>query len=115
MGTRTDEKWTADPVTVGAGATSAPVLIPGHVFDASAAINLQGAGAGKVQHSLSPEDNIKANPNGSNVFWHDWTPGVVTSSTSASITGPITAVRAVNSGGNPLVLEVVAQRSRFNG
>lgn len=105
LSSKTDQKWTK---TIQAtDATSAPIYLPGFVYNVSAGLSFPSGGAGKVQHSLADRTLIEADPNA--VQWFDWDSGDVVVATSAALQGAATAVRLVASGG-PVVLEVAGER-----
>lgn len=79
-----------------ADTTSAPVLVPLGPRDAVVIVtpgSLAGNDA-KVQYSIS---TVTAVEDGT-ATWHDWPAGVITTKTSDSIAGAVTALRLVSTG-----------------
>lgn len=103
-----DLHWRQE-VTIPAGQTSAPIMIPAGLRNITATLVPGGGGSAKVQHSTSYSPLVEATPNDANVRWVDWDAGVVTVAKSAALLSPVTAIRGTATT-QPAVLEVVGHR-----
>lgn len=95
-----------------AGEYSVPVIIPPEAQNISVAAHPGGGGGGATVYvSLSPVDEIAADPDSAGVEWVAWDEGEVTAPTVRGLSGLVTAVRlaATTSDGK---LEVVVGRTR---
>ncbi len=84
------------------GVTGPVVLIPDGIRTLSVGIVPIDGGSGKVQYTLSSPADVEADA----ATWRDWPSGVVSAVTDDTLTGPVTAVRAISASGE-IRLEVV--------
>lgn len=76
--------------TLGAAATSDPVLIGGRYRSVSVGVSQIGTQA-RIEYTLSPVSKVEAGT----AQWQAWLSGDVAANTADNLEGPVTAVRAV--------------------
>lgn len=96
-------------ITVSAGATSAPFMIPPRYEDLTVGAVPGAGGTAKVQFTLADPEDVAASPG--SVNWYDWDDGAVSTATARVLTGSVTAIRAVATA-QPATVEVVARFDR---
>lgn len=88
-----DDKWAPESgiLTALADAVSAAVLIPGWINGITVNVIPGGGGSAILYHTTDDKDTILNSPG--SVTWVAWDAGSVTTTTSKSTRGPITAVK----------------------
>lgn len=103
-----DDKWTPDPITVGAGATGPWVVIPGWINEVTVSAIPGAGGSAVIEHTTASPERVAGV--GTPPVAVEWDAGSVNVGTSRSLSGPVTAVR-LKATAQPAVLEICGQRS----
>lgn len=84
--------------TVAAGSVSGPVLLARELLPATVAVHPAPGATARVEYTLAPQGEVEAGSGA--VRWLPWPPGDVAAATFDTITGPVSALRCVASGGD---------------
>jgi len=83
--------------TLAAGATGAPVMIGRDILPATVSVYPSAGATGRIEYTLAPPADVQAGA--ATVVWLPWNHGDAGTNAVDVLTGPVTAIRGVATGG----------------